>query len=164
LKRIVDFRPTWTLSVNEPISGNYYPINSHISVVGSNAADKLSILVDRSEGGTACKDGLVEVMIQRRTLKDDSRGVGEPLNETEPDGRGLIQKVRHWIVYGENTRLRQKVVDQPIVVTWSNANSDSFAKSSIASPFFPVPNDVKLYLRPYINGTYLFRLHNFNTK
>lgn len=56
-KRIVDFRPTWTYSVNEPVSGNYYPINSHISL--NDSSGKLSVLVDRSEGGTACKDGFI---------------------------------------------------------------------------------------------------------
>lgn len=73
LKRVVDFRPTWNYSVNEPISGNYYPINSHITL--SDSSSYLSVIVDRSEGGTACKDGFIELMIHRRTLRDDSRGV-----------------------------------------------------------------------------------------
>jgi len=25
-KRILNYRPTWNLSVNEPTSGNYYPV------------------------------------------------------------------------------------------------------------------------------------------
>lgn len=43
-------------------------------------------------------------MIHRRLLKDDSRGVGEPLNETEVDGKGLTQNVRHYIVFGDKYR------------------------------------------------------------
>ena len=30
LQRIRDYRPTWNYTVNEPVSGNYYPINSRI--------------------------------------------------------------------------------------------------------------------------------------
>jgi lysosomal alpha-mannosidase len=30
LERIRDYRPTWNYSVTEPVSGNYYPINSRI--------------------------------------------------------------------------------------------------------------------------------------
>ena len=30
LLRTRDFRPTWNYSINEPVSGNYYPINSRI--------------------------------------------------------------------------------------------------------------------------------------
>jgi len=30
LERTRDFRPTWNYTVNEPVSGNYYPINSRI--------------------------------------------------------------------------------------------------------------------------------------
>ncbi len=30
LQRIRDYRPTWNYTVTEPVSGNYYPVNSRI--------------------------------------------------------------------------------------------------------------------------------------
>jgi lysosomal alpha-mannosidase len=30
LERIRDYRPTWNYTIDEPVSGNYYPINSRI--------------------------------------------------------------------------------------------------------------------------------------
>jgi lysosomal alpha-mannosidase len=32
LERIRDYRPTWNYTVNEPVSGNYYPIYSRILI------------------------------------------------------------------------------------------------------------------------------------
>ena len=32
LKRKRDYRPTWKLNVTEPVSGNYYPINSRMFI------------------------------------------------------------------------------------------------------------------------------------
>ena len=32
LERIRNFRPTWNYSTEEPVSGNYYPINSRIAI------------------------------------------------------------------------------------------------------------------------------------
>ena len=40
------------------------------------------LLNDRSQGGTSLANGEIELMIQRRTLYDDNRGVGQALNET----------------------------------------------------------------------------------
>jgi hypothetical protein len=31
-QRIIDYRPTWNLSLAEPVAGNYYPINSAVSL------------------------------------------------------------------------------------------------------------------------------------
>ncbi len=32
LKRTKNYRPTWKLNVTEPVSGNYYPVNSRIAI------------------------------------------------------------------------------------------------------------------------------------
>ena len=42
----------------------------------------MSVLVDRGEGCASLKDGEMEIMLNRRLLVDDWRGVGEALNET----------------------------------------------------------------------------------
>ena len=36
--------------------------------------------------------------LHRRTLKDDSRGVAEPLNETGQFGKGLIIRGKHFVL------------------------------------------------------------------
>jgi len=41
---------------------------------------------DRAQGGSSLNSGELELMIHRRLLVDDSRGVGEPLNEVGSNG------------------------------------------------------------------------------
>ena len=41
-----------------------------------------SVVTDRTQGGSSYMEGMIEIMIQRRTTKDDWRGVDECLNET----------------------------------------------------------------------------------
>jgi len=76
-----NFRPTWNLTVTEPIAGNYYPVNTGAFI--RDASQQFSVLNDRSQGGGSINDGQFELMIHRRLLWDDARGVGEPLNETD---------------------------------------------------------------------------------
>jgi lysosomal alpha-mannosidase len=45
LQRIRDFRPTWNFTVTEPVSGNYYPINSRIWIKDANR--QLTILTGK---------------------------------------------------------------------------------------------------------------------
>lgn len=74
----MNYRPTWPLVVNEPVSGNYYPINSHISIIDNSTSNtkRLTLVTDRSQGGSVIKDGNIEIMVNRRTTYDDARGVG----------------------------------------------------------------------------------------
>jgi lysosomal alpha-mannosidase len=96
MTRQFDFQPTYPYQSHEPISGNYYPINSRIFI--RDVSKQMTILTDRSEGGSSLADGSIEVMIHRRDLYDDGFGVGEPLNETGADGRGLVVTGRHWLL------------------------------------------------------------------
>jgi len=82
LERKRDFRLTWDLKQTEPVAGNFYPVGTAISIRDSDA--QLTILTDAVQAGSgSLKDGVVELMAHRRLLHDDSRGVSEPLNETE---------------------------------------------------------------------------------
>ncbi|CAI5521660.1 unnamed protein product [Closterium sp. Naga37s-1] len=79
IKRTRNFRPDWNLTVTEPAAGNYYPLNAGV-YLHDNATD-FSVLVDRPSGASSLADGQVEVMLHRRLLHDDHRGVAEALNE-----------------------------------------------------------------------------------
>jgi len=85
IRRKRDFRESWSYNATdhgEPVAGNYFPVTTGIFVRDKRA--QLTVLTDRSQAGSGCvRDGEVELLVHRRLLKDDSRGVGEPLNETE---------------------------------------------------------------------------------
>ncbi|KAI3388800.1 hypothetical protein SNEBB_010787 [Seison nebaliae] len=95
LKRIRNYRPTWQLNQTEWVAGNYYPITSFIYINNQNI--QLSILTDRAEGASSIGDGEIEIMIHRRLLYDDALGVGEPLNETDINGKGLNVIGKHYL-------------------------------------------------------------------
>jgi hypothetical protein len=60
------------LLVNEVVAGNYYPVNSIISVEDQNA--QVVVVTDRTQGGTSRGQGELELMVHRRLLVDDGRG------------------------------------------------------------------------------------------
>jgi lysosomal alpha-mannosidase len=98
IKRVRDYRPTWTLDVTEPVAGNYYPVNSRMIVQDPKSEQQVNILTDRSQGGSSMEDGSVELMVHRRLLFDDAFGVGEPLNESAY-GQGLVVRGKHWLQF-----------------------------------------------------------------
>ena len=63
LKRVRNYRPTWTMEVTEAVSGNYYPINSHIYLTNSKESTLLAMVTDRAQGGTSLHDGQLELMV-----------------------------------------------------------------------------------------------------
>jgi len=99
LERKRDFRPTWKLTVHEEIAGNYYPVNSRIAIKDDKQDIHMTVLNDRSQGGSSIKDGSVELMVHRRDLYDDHFGVGEALNEPGVDGKGLVIRGKFWVLF-----------------------------------------------------------------
>lgn len=111
IKRRRSARNTWKLQEFEPIAGNYYPVNTAIYVEDDDKS--IAVLTDRSQGGSSLEDGEVELMVHRRTIKDDSRGVDEPINETDSGimpyppfgdasrrGNGIIITGKHRVLIG----------------------------------------------------------------
>jgi alpha-mannosidase len=48
-------------------------LNSHIKI--NDSSKVISVIVDRARGGTVIKEGVIELMLHRRTIYDDVRGV-----------------------------------------------------------------------------------------
>ncbi|XP_068130308.1 lysosomal alpha-mannosidase [Hyperolius riggenbachi] len=96
LQRRRNSRDTWAFKQTEPVAGNYYPVNSRIFI--KNADVQLTVLTDRSQGGSSITDGSLELMVHRRLLYDDYRGVAEPLLEPGQYGEGLVVRGKHLLV------------------------------------------------------------------
>ncbi|KAE8684909.1 hypothetical protein F3Y22_tig00111105pilonHSYRG00694 [Hibiscus syriacus] len=84
----------------QPVAGNYYLINLGIYTVDKKF--ELSMLVDRATGGSSIKDGEIELMLHRRMIADNSKGVGEVLDKsvsarTTNEGEWVPVVVDDWI-------------------------------------------------------------------
>ncbi|XP_004716876.2 lysosomal alpha-mannosidase-like [Echinops telfairi] len=128
LQRRRDYRPTWNLKRTEPVAGNYYPVNSRIYITDGNM--QLTVLTDRSQGGSSLKDGSLELMVHRRLNSDDQKGLDEPLMETGPNEQGLCVRGKHLVLLDRTQMaaaghrlLAEKVVLAPQVVFYTNEDS-----------------------------------------
>ena len=82
IKRVYNLKPEYEPSlIGNMITANYYPINSAIYVQDFDGGERMTILNDRSQGATSREKGEIEIMLHRRILIDDGRGVGEALDD-----------------------------------------------------------------------------------
>jgi hypothetical protein len=74
----------------QTIGANYYPVDSAIAMRDTAGGTNLQVTImpDRAMGGSAdlTARANIELMHNRRLLRDDNLGVIEALNETESDG------------------------------------------------------------------------------
>lgn len=130
-----------------------------------------SILNDRSQGGSSYNRGEIEIMIHRRLLHDDWRGVGEPLNETEKNGTiGLTQRMRHYLLFSNVTddqeRKLQYTLDTSALTVLANNSLPEFLRSPESNETclnkgtFPMVSGLKVYVKDLGSDEYLLRLMN----
>ncbi|CAA6660049.1 unnamed protein product [Spirodela intermedia] len=138
IKRIRDYRSDWDLEVNQPVAGNYYPIN--LGIYMTDNTTEFSVLVDRSVGGSSILDGQIELMLHRRLLHDDGRGVAEALNETvcaHEDCTGLITAGKFYVridPLGDGAKWRRsqgQEVYSPLLIAFSEQNGADWTKSHV---------------------------------
>ncbi|KAJ6403836.1 hypothetical protein OIU84_012101 [Salix udensis] len=175
--RVRDTRTDWELQVNQPIAGNYYPVNLGIYVQDNST--ELSVLVDRSVGGSSLVDGQIELMLHRRLLHDDARGVGEVLNETVcvlDRCEGLTIQGKFFLridQLGEGAKWRRtfgQEIYSPVLLAFTEqdgSNEINFPLPTFSGidPSYSLPNNVAVItLQELDNGKVLLRLaHLYET-
>eukprot|EP01117_Protostelium_nocturnum_P009283 TRINITY_DN3325_c0_g2_i1.p1 TRINITY_DN3325_c0_g2~~TRINITY_DN3325_c0_g2_i1.p1 ORF type:complete len:559 (-),score=163.49 TRINITY_DN3325_c0_g2_i1:736-2412(-) len=164
IERIRDKRPWPVPNITEPISWNYVPMNDAAFI--SDGSTKLTVITDRSRGCASLRDGEIESMIQRRTLRDDRRGVGEPLNGTE------TVTTSQWISFnsaGNAPKLQRTQAllrNNPPIILFSRDNQDWSKKKLYWSALNrDIPDTLRiLNLRTLSDGSVLFRIHHLYSK
>ncbi|GAB6018756.1 hypothetical protein CHUAL_000428 [Chamberlinius hualienensis] len=176
LQRIRNYRPTWNVNLAEPISGNYYPVNSRIYIKDSVKDAQFTVITDRSQGGSSIQDGDIELMLHRRLLHDDGKGVGEALDEPGVDGKGLRVRGKHWLLVSSianGGKLHRSegltpanaplVFLSPLISTVPEYTSQFLTTFSGLTT--PLPDNVHLLtVEPWNNNTLLLRLEHFYEK
>ncbi|KAJ6837233.1 putative alpha-mannosidase isoform X1 [Iris pallida] len=171
IKRIRDYRSDWELEVHQPAAGNYYPIN--LGIYMEDNSTELSLLVDRSVGGSSLVDGQVELMLHRRLLHDDGRGVAEALNETvcvNDECAGLTIQGKFYVRLdpkGEGAKWRRSFgqeIYSPLLIAFSEQDGENWANSHVGTfsamdPSYSLPDNVALLtLQALEDGSALLRL------
>ncbi|XP_023318565.1 lysosomal alpha-mannosidase isoform X1 [Trichogramma pretiosum] len=178
LKRKLNYRPTWDLRLQEPISGNYYPVTSKISIEDKSNQLRLSALTDRAQGGSSLEEGELQLMLHRRLLSDDAFGVGEALNESAY-GQGLVARGQHFLLGGSMAELDQLLLEEKEIATelalrpwiFVSPTEDSFEewnknyRMKSNDLIGKLPKNVKiLTLEPWKEGEVLLRLEHLFEK
>lgn len=171
LKRIRDYRADWSLSVNEPVAGNYYPLN--LGIFTMDKRSELSVLVDRATGGASIEDGQLELMLHRRTLHDDSRGVNEALDESVCIGdecEGLTIRGNYYLSINQVgagavwRRTTGQEIYTPLLAAFTQEKEETSKASHVATgtamdPGYSLPLNVALItLQELDDGSVLLRL------
>ncbi|KAH3755937.1 lysosomal alphamannosidase [Pelomyxa schiedti] len=162
-ERILDYRPTWDLTLEEPVAGNYYPIVSAAAI--KDATTQLTVIVDRAEGTSSLSSGELEIMLHRRLLKDDSRGVDEALNEN------TVIRATHYLVINDTSvsarqmRRLQHIINNPFTAMFGlEANPSTFVskyKTSFTPLRYSLPDNALIEgILPLDSGEVVFRLQN----
>ncbi|XP_041006189.1 alpha-mannosidase 2 [Juglans microcarpa x Juglans regia] len=66
-----------------PLQGNYYPMPSLAFMQGSNG-QRFSVHTRQSLGVASLKEGWLEIMLDRRLVRDDGRGLGQGVMDNRP--------------------------------------------------------------------------------
>lgn len=137
--RVWNYRQSFDVDwQNEPSSSNYYPVNSAISFNTTNEVERLTIVNDRANGATVTTyEGKtqIEMMVHRRLLYDDGRGVGQALNETSPfnHSEGLSAEVVHYVLLGNDEKEQKKMEilqNEPYQLFFAFGSQPQFVKNN----------------------------------
>ncbi|POM62482.1 Lysosomal alpha-mannosidase [Phytophthora palmivora] len=143
MKRVRNHRDSWNLTLHdnqEAVAANYFPITTGAYIKDSKR--QLNVVTDRAQGAASLANGQLEVMVHRRLLADDSKGVAENLNETESVyDVNTKQHVTKGLVVRGNFFINVDSVDDGMRSIRSKMESQFFRPLTVYRK--PVPSEVK---------------------
>ncbi|XP_020400818.1 probable alpha-mannosidase At5g66150 isoform X3 [Zea mays] len=166
-----NYREDWDLEVTEPVAGNYYPVN--LGVYVADGKYELSVLVDRAVGASSIQDGQLEIMLHRRVIRDDDKGVDEPLGEVvclDGSCKGLTVRGTYYVKVdkiGHGAHWRRTYGQQvysPYLLAFTHEDETSWksynvAKQSTMDENYSLPDNVAIItLQNLDDDTTLLRL------
>ncbi|XP_066143719.1 lysosomal alpha-mannosidase-like [Euwallacea fornicatus] len=180
IERIMNYRPTFEFDpAKQPIASNYFPVTSKITIKDKEQKLQVSVLNDRSQGGTSLDQGQIELMIHRRTMREDRKGVGESLDEYE-FGHGVVVRGQHYLVLGsteaiENvtsaTAQERILAQQKLLRPWigfgnaSGKNLTEVVRKQFSGLKEKLPENINvLSLEPRTDTTHILRLEHILEK
>ena len=99
IKRIKNYHKKYPHIYNETVSNNFYPVSSVISMRDNdNKNKKISLFNDRPQSGGVLKKGQIILLLNRKSMNDDWRGMCEPLYEKE--SFETYFKLTHFMMFG----------------------------------------------------------------
>lgn len=164
MHRLVNHRDDFDIKVEEPITSNYYPVTSRIALRDEKKSLQLTVMTDRSQGGTSVKEGAIELMLHRRLPHDDMTG----------PQKGLVIRARHLITlskFNQAARLHRSISQQllmePIPAFFTLEGDQLPAKTptlykGLAQALPPQVN--LLSLEQWNEGRYLLRLEHIYSR
>lgn len=142
--------------VKDLIPSMYYPITSQAFLKKSDNSNQFTITIDRSAGVASLKNTELEIMLHRRGLSDDCKGLKEALNDVSPT-KGKI-----FLNFGVLERTEMKRLEKEInhKVLEMSSQSNIFAKSKL-------PNELHLldaHIDDFDESLMVIRLENLSKK
>jgi hypothetical protein len=124
MRRIKDFRTGYDFHVEDPVSANFYPVNSMFSIREktsnsinysineyeglTNENKMISYMVDRSESIGALKKGQFIVIQNRQSYTDDRKGMADGLLK-EASSFKINFKIKSYLVFDNNPNLIKQI-------------------------------------------------------
>lgn len=138
------------------IEGNYFPITTMAYIQDDDI--RLSLLTNHAQGAASWQPGFLEVMLDRRTLYDDSRGMGEGL----VDNRKTIMKF--WLIIEDiNHHNNKKSVNTPRLKRQVDYMEQPFEDGEVVRNFNVVTESTRSenFSKPSLFANHLSNMLNY---
>jgi alpha-mannosidase II len=124
-----------------PMQGNYYPMPSLAFMQGSNGK-RFSVHSRQSLGVAGLKEGWLEIMLDRRLLRDDGRGLGQGVMDNRP------MNVIFHILFESNISSTSNPVSNPLPLSASLLSHCVGARLNYPLHAFVAKNPQELSMQP----------------